>query len=164
MAEMILLFFSFLGLICFIAGAWQDYKTRRVSTLISSTMWLILLVIGAGYPDMYKTTIAVFAIVFFVNSFDANINNKHIIGWGDVYILPIFCAFVRQLVPDLFLEMLIVAFVLAFEVVKFIITSVVKEKRMVSLREITGLKTQSPFVTYMAMGYSIAFLMAILQG
>ena len=78
-----MLFYFGFGIILAICG-YYDYKKNKIPDLITAIAWLYFSFFGAIL--LKELAFAVFSLLFFINTV------KHVIGWADVLLIPLWIA------------------------------------------------------------------------
>jgi len=152
--------FAFAGLVLMALAALSDYRSRHVPDTITCALWGVLFLAGVMATDMFQVAVGVFFLAFFTNILWLRNRKKEFFGWGDVLILPVFVAFILQMVNPVY-AVIIVAFSMLlpfFQVwYRYMIVEHKPAKASAMLAMIDMNKMRIPLVVYMAIGYAAAF-------
>lgn len=89
-------FEGIVGLLLGYAG-YLDRKYHKVPDLVSSALWLVLMVAGMYNEPLYQTAVVAFACIFAINVAGIALANKITFGWADVLVFPVYMAFLYSM-------------------------------------------------------------------
>ena len=138
----------------------QDKKERKVDDYYSALLWILLFITGTMYPYMYFVAIGVFALTFFTNVLYYRNRNEQLLGLGDVFILPVFIAFILIMVNQALGFFLIIVSLLA-PYIEYLFKGCFIDKKCITWEFLYIPKFDYPMVYYMFLAYLAAFILCL---
>ena len=161
MVTFILSILAALSGFCFLLAGIQDYKFRRVSDLITSTMWVLLFLAGSVDPSMFYVAIASFSLMFMANTLYLNRKRTPAFGWGDILVAPVFAAWIFTLV-NFWIAAGILVFGLMLPYIQYVLHQSFVKRKDVTWQQLIKAKMDVPMVSNMAVAFGIALIGAII--